>query len=94
MSCAHEKAPARFADRALGHETPHILERNLMRNVRNRAPVRNYHDLPLWRAIGDADQGRRLTYPERNLARRHPLGSRARARLVAEILGYRMMEDA
>ncbi|MFT6662518.1 MAG: hypothetical protein ACJA0K_002525 [Maricaulis maris] len=64
-----------------------------MRNIRNRAPVRNYHDLPLWRAIGDADQGRRLTYPERNLARCHPLGSRARARLVAEFLGYRMMGD-
>lgn len=65
-----------------------------MRNVRNRVAERNYRDLPLWRAAGVADQGRRLTYPERNLARQYPLGSRARARLVAEILGYRMMEDA
>lgn len=65
-----------------------------MRNVRNRAPVRNYRELPLWRVADDADQGRRLTYPERILARHYPLGSRARARLVAEILGYRMMEDA
>lgn len=94
MSCANEKAPARFADRALGHETPHMMERNLMRNVRNRAPVRNYRALPLWRAAGVADQGRRLSYPERVLARQYPLGSRARARLVAEILGYRMMEDS
>ena len=64
-----------------------------MRNVRNPAPVRNYRDLPLWRAAGAADQGSQLTYPERNLARRYPLGCRARARLVAEILGYRLMED-
>jgi hypothetical protein len=94
MSCAHEKAPARqFGDRALGPETPQSLERNSMRNVRNPAPVRNYRDLPLWRAAGAADQGSQLTYPERNLARRYPLGCRARARLVAEILGYRLMED-
>lgn len=65
-----------------------------MRNVRNSAAVRKYRDLPLWRAASDADQGPGLTYPERKLARHYPLGSRARARLVAEILGYRMMEDA
>jgi hypothetical protein len=94
MSCAHEKAPARFEGQALGHETQPKQEGTSMRNVRKRAAVRNYRDLPLWRAADAADQGRRLTYPERALARRYPLGSRARIRLMAEMAGFRSMEDA
>jgi hypothetical protein len=64
-----------------------------MRNVRKRAHVRNHWDLPSWRSVADPDQGRRLTYPERCLARRLPIQSRAVIRLIAEFNGYRSAEE-
>ena len=93
MSCAHEKAPAWLEGQTLGLETPHSQERKSMRKLRNRARVRNHWNLPLWRFVADADQGRRLTYPERCLARRLPIQSRAVIRLIAEFNGYRSAEE-
>lgn len=88
MSCAHKKAPARFVGRALGHETPRILERNFMRSVRNRAPVRNHHDLPLFRFAARVDDLRRMSYADRYILKAARLRCASTARLIADLAGY------
>ena len=90
MTYANSNAPARFEGQALGRKSPKPIERISMRKIRNGALVRNHWDLPLWQSV--TLRSRSLTYPERSLARRHALGSRSRARLVAGLIGYRTME--
>lgn len=82
-----KKTPARFGDRALGFEFPHIMERNSMRKIRNRAPVRNHYRLPLFRWATEASPSRPMSFAARHIARRYSVGSSAHARLIAEING-------
>lgn len=59
-----------------------------MRNVRNRAPVRNHHDLPLFRFAARVEDTRRMSYADRHILERARLLCPSTARLYADILGF------
>lgn len=89
---AQMKTPARFEGRALGlPEHTQNMER-LPMNVRNRAPVRNHIDLPLWRFLITEECDHLPSYAVRKLTQECPGFSQHQAALYAELIGYPLEE--
>jgi hypothetical protein len=59
-----------------------------MRNIRNRAPVRNYQDLPLWRFAARVEDMRRMSYADRYVLKAARLRCASTACLIADLVGY------
>lgn len=59
-----------------------------MRNVRNRAPVRNHADLPLWRYAARFEHNRRMSIADRHVMKAARLRCASTACLLADLAGY------
>ncbi|WP_417495618.1 hypothetical protein [Maricaulis sp.] len=59
-----------------------------MRNVRNRASVRNHPDLPLWRFAVRMENTRRMSLADRHIMRAARLRFASTASLYADLAGY------
>lgn len=63
-----------------------------MRYLRNRAPVRNHHDLPLFRFAARQDDRRRLSHAEQFVSTCMPFRPPATLKLYAELAGLNVEE--
>jgi hypothetical protein len=89
MMAAQTKTPALGFDTAPGLPEIHREKWRIpMRNLRNRAPVRNHHDLPLFRFATRLEDLRRMSYADRRILERGRLLCPSTARLYADILGF------
>jgi hypothetical protein len=64
-----------------------------MRNIRNRAPVRNYQDLPLWRFAARVEDMRRMSFADRRIMKAARLRFASTACLYADLAGYQRQGD-
>lgn len=59
-----------------------------MRRIRKRAPVRNYHDLPLWRFAARVEDMRRMSFADRRIMKTARLRFASTACLYADLAGF------